>query len=114
MDTEQTAELIFVSVEKHLQLFVQSLLSLNEGFLERQQSHSVIDETVAELLFLVYELDHFNEEVFFLRGALLAFGVDFDDFVDSLVELFLLSDEFLSFLFLLGLGHAEGGPVLGK
>jgi hypothetical protein len=45
---------------------------------------------------------------------LFAFGVDFDDFVDSLVELFLLSDKLVSFLFLLGLGHAEGGPVLGK
>jgi hypothetical protein len=66
MDAKKTAELILVCVEQYLQLLVKSLLGLDKSLFEREQSHSIINEAVTELLFLVDELDHFDEKVFFL------------------------------------------------
>jgi hypothetical protein len=66
MDAKKTSELILVCVEQHLQLFVKSLLGLDKSLFEREQSISIINEAVTELLFLVDELDHFDEKVFFL------------------------------------------------
>ncbi len=63
---------------------------------------------------MVDELYHFYKEVLLLRGALFAFGVEFDDFVDTFVELFLLFSELLTFLLVLGLSLTYGRPVFGE
>lgn len=114
VETEKPSKLILVTIEYYLQLLVQHLLSLDKGLFEWDQALAIFNQCGSIILLLVDVLRHLDKQILLLSYALCAFGIDLDDFSNSLQKLLLLPKELILLLLVFRLRRVDCFPIVHK